>query len=104
LTLIRRAWIHNPCFLKIIATSTYDYYFSVEELGKYLDVPISEIRPILFPKHRAGHPEFLRSFGVTSRMFDSLKRFCLLGQGSLVSLGEEDCINLINAEPNPKYW
>ena len=28
-------------------------------------------------------------------MFIGLQRLCLLGEGSLVSLGEEDCINLI---------
>ena len=101
---IRRAWVHSPCFVKMTETSTYDYFFSVQELGDLLDVPCSEIRAILQPKYRAGHPEFLRSFGITSRVFGGYLRFCLLGQGSLVSLGEGDCIDLINAEPNAMYW
>ena len=93
----------------MIETSTYDYYFSVEELVNFLDMPYSEIRAILQPKYRVAHACFLRTFGITSRKFGGCLMYCLLGEGSLgegslVTLGEDHCTDLINAKPNPMYW
>ena len=104
LTLVRGEWIQSLCFLKMIETSTYDYYFSVEELGYLLGMPCSEIRAILQPKYRTGHACFLRTFGIKTRKFDGYPMYCLLVEGSLVALGGDHCTDLINAEPNPKYW
>ena len=89
----------------MIETSTYDYYFSVEELVNFLDMPYSEIRAILQPKYRSGYACFLRTwFGITSRKFGGYLTYCLLEEGSLETLGEDHCTDLINAEPDPMYW
>ena len=80
--------------------------FDIDELGKFLNMDVDDLKPILSQGSRSRSDDdlFMRTCGIIMRKFQHKKTYCLLGCGNLVTLGRELCLELLATEPQPLFW
>ena len=89
-----------------MSTSTWDYFLTIDELGKFLNMDVDDLKPILSQGSRSRSDDdlFMRTCGIIMRKLKHKKTYCLLGCGNLVTLGRELCLELLATKPQPLFW
>ena len=102
----RSRWLGGKALQAMMSTSTGDYFLTIDELGKFLNMDVDDLKPILSQGSRSRSDDdlFMRTCGIIMRKFQHKKTYCLLGCGNLVTLGREFCLELLATEPQPLFW
>ena len=92
----------------LVSTPTFGKYLTLDQLQRYLDVPVGDLAGVLCTSEAIGcsaedHEMFLATFGIVHDTFRSKTCWHLLGCGHVYTLGEEVCLRLLNARPQPEY-
>lgn len=86
----RVRWLQEPALQTLMGTCTWNYFFTMEQLSRYLDLPEADLAEVIAPQGTTrpcapGHEELLRMFGIIKREFGHELRFCLLGCGHVAA-------------------